>query len=112
MKEELMGIVKSGSSIEDSVDWEKLYAYANRYDFAYLDKIRWYKIQCIHILGDDQNEEIKSGEVESGCWLDDEKTWLLIVGPEEKMIQRYISRCTERLANLTVRTTTIRTART
>ena len=107
MKEELMGIVKSGSSIEDSVDWEKLYAYANRYDFAYLDKIRWYKIQCIHILGDDQNEEIKSGEVESGCWLDDEKTWLLIVGPEEKMIQRYISRCTERLANLTVRFTSV-----
>ena len=102
MKEELMEIVKSGSSIEDSVDWEKLYAHTKGYDFSHLSKIQWSKIQCLYILGDDWAWEIKDNKVERGFWLDDEKTWLLIIGLEEKMIQQYVFECTEHLTHLTV----------
>ena len=107
MKKELMEIVQSMFSVEDSVKWEELQAHTKRYDFAYLNKIQWDRIQCLYILGDDHNEDIKWGELEPGCWLDDEKTWLLIIGLEEKMIQQYVSGCTEHLTHLTVRFTAI-----
>ena len=64
MKEELMEIVQSRYSIEDSVKWEELQAHTKQYDFAYLNKIQWNKVQCLYILGDDQNEKIKDGKVE------------------------------------------------
>ena len=57
MKKELMEIVESLFSIEESVDWEKLQAHTKWYDFAYLSMIQWNQIQCLYILGDDQNEE-------------------------------------------------------
>ena len=107
MKKELMEIVQSRISVEDSVQWQELQAHTKRYDFAYLNKIQWNKIQCLYILGDDRNEEIKDGEVEMGCWLDAEKTWLLVVGPEKKMIQQYVSRCREQLIHLMVRFTSV-----
>lgn len=107
MKKELMKIVKSSYSIEDSVKWEELQAHTKRYDFAYLNKIQWNKIQCLYILGDDRNEAIKVGKVEMGCWLDEEKTWLLIIGPETEKIQQYVSGCAEHLTHLTVNFTTI-----
>ena len=107
MKEELMKIVKSSYSIEGSVKWEELQAHTKRYDFSYLSKIQWSQIQCLYILGDDQNEKIKDGKVEPGCWLDDEETWLLIIGPETEKIQQYVFECTEHLTHLTVRCTSV-----
>ena len=112
MKDILDAIVSYGSSIADSLEIDLLIEHTKKVDSAYLNKIQWNKIKQLHILGCDKyltsKQASDADRALAGCYLDDEKCWLLVVGATKQRITEYVSRCANSLEELTVSFTTVR----
>lgn len=111
MNEALNEIVSCGDSIAASVNTVLLQKHTNKVDSAHLSKIQWNKIQQLHILGCSRYLKSEATNAErslSGCYLDVEKNWLLVIGATKQRIEEYVSRCTENVEQLTIRFTTVR----
>lgn len=105
MKPEVMSIVRYGTSVSASIDWNKLSQHTRSVDLHILkDPDYFTKIRHIHFLDDE--EMTLPGTVPSSWerfYLSHDRTWLLVFGTQYSNIEFIISLCKKRLELLDIR---------
>lgn len=83
-------------SIHNSVDTKKLHRYTKKIPYADVEKIGWANIEQLYVVGFDHSREMESRRNEEprpGCYVNPERTWLLMYGECLPRIQWAISQC-------------------
>lgn len=102
MRQEINSIISDGIDIVDCINYESLNRFTSRQSLAQISQIPWERIQELHILGSD-SIEINRKEIDFGCYLDDSKSWVLVIGATKNQIENIIYRCGRSLKSLDMR---------
>lgn len=109
-------LVSMSSNIRKSINWGELDENTQKIPFIMLDNLNWGEIEELHILGNvtDELEYPNGFNIEEGvpnekigCYLRNDKKWLLVLGAPLRNINDYILRCSENLSMLDVRFTSV-----
>ena len=92
MEEYMNEILKNGESVEECIDVDMLLKYTTRVGWYDTMKADWQNVKELHLLGpaeyQPQNELIKPG-----CYCNEEKSWVVLIGPlpsvENRIVNRY-----------------------
>ncbi len=96
---------KNPVSINNSVDTKKLYRYAKKIPYDDVEKMGWTNIEQLYVVGFEQSREMETHGNEGpkpGCYVNPERTWLLMYGECLPRIQRAISQCSKNLQLLDI----------
>ena len=106
MREVLTTIVnRNPVPMEHCVDKEKLNRYTKKISYSEVEKIGWGNIEHLYVVGFDQPREVelrRDDEPRPGCYVNPDRTWLLMYGECLTRIQWVISQCGSELRLLNV----------
>lgn len=107
-------LISNATTISKSISWKGISENTERLSFVDVESIEWSDIRELHILGSQQtdydkvpfwNDDISVKQY--GVYISFDRTWVLLLGPPENLIDKIVARCTTKLKNLDIRFTSI-----
>ena len=90
MEESMNEILRDGRSVEECIDVDKLLQYTTRISQYDAMKREWPHLRELHLLGaSDYRSWYKW--LETGCYVNREENWLLIIGAKSEVVNRLFS---------------------
>lgn len=107
-------MISNAPSLRKSLDWKKILKETTRIPLFDLGIIQWSAIKELHILENVILEENDSPVLDdelttniNGCYINSDRTWLLVLGVELQDVIVYLAQCSSKLTCLDIRYTLI-----